>query len=405
MKYDFDERIDRTEAISIKWSKQLRKQMFDEVDIIPMGIADMDFKVSPAIARAVQNRASHETYGYGYPSEEYLQACVDWQKRRNNWEIQKDWIVYTPGVNMALVCAIEMYAEVGDRVIVQSPVYYPYYDYIEGTGRKIAYNPLVNKDDRYEINYEGLENLARDEKTKLMILCSPHNPVGRCWSYEELLKVGQICNKYHVMVAVDEIHSDLILQKEPFVPYATVSDQLAQNCIICTSPSKTFNLAGLLVSDIIIPNESIRLAFKKKMAPYYLWPGNFGAVAQIAAYNESEDWLEELLIYLRGNAEFLYQFTQARMPEVKCQVPQATYLAWMDFSAWKMSPRQLWDFMLHRARVAPDNGQVFGPNGEGDGFQRINFACPRAQLKEALERIADARDKLNMSSTLCSENN
>lgn len=182
MKYDFDERIDRTEAISIKWSKQLRKQMFDEVDIIPMGIADMDFKVSPAIARAVQNRASHETYGYGYPSEEYLQACVDWQKRRNNWEIQKDWIVYTPGVNMALVCAIEMYAEVGDRVIVQSPVYYPYYDYIEGTGRKIAYNPLVNKDGRYEINYEGLENLARDEKTKLMILCSPHNPVGRCWS-------------------------------------------------------------------------------------------------------------------------------------------------------------------------------------------------------------------------------
>lgn len=289
MKYDFDGRIDRTEAISIKWSKQLRKEMFDEVDIIPMGIADMDFKVSPAIARAVKTRASHETYGYGYPSDEYLQACVDWQKRRNNWEIQKDWIVFTPGVNMALVCAIEMYTEIGDQVIVQSPVYYPYYDYIEGTGREIAYNPLIRRGDRYEINFEELESLARDEKTKLMILCSPHNPVGRCWTREELLKIGQICNRHHVMVAVDEIHSDLILQKERFVPYATVSDQLAQNCIICTSPSKTFNLAGLLVSDIIIPNESIRTAFKKKMAPYYLWPGNFGAVAQIAAYNESED--------------------------------------------------------------------------------------------------------------------
>ncbi len=394
MEYDFEHPIDRSQTISIKWSKELRKQMFGDSDIIPMGIADMDFRVSPAIARAVQKRAKHDTYGYGFPSDEYLEACVNWQRRRNHWNIEKDWIVFTPGVNMALVCAIELYTDVGDNVIVQSPVYYPYYDYVEGTGRKIAYNALLNSDGRYEINFEQLEELARHPKTKLMILCSPHNPVGRCWTSEELSRIGEICLKNHVMVAVDEIHSDLILQENRFVPYATVSEELAQSCIICTSPSKTFNLAGLLVSDIIIPNEKIRGDFKKKMAPYYLWPGNFAAVAQIAAYNESEDWLEELLTYLRANALYVKEFIQERMPEVKYRVPEATYLGWLDFRAWNLSPEKLWEFMLHEAHVAPDNGKVFGPNAEGDGFMRLNFACPRVQLSEALNRIANARDRI-----------
>ena len=394
MEYDFEHPIDRSQTISIKWSKELRKQMFGDSDIIPMGIADMDFRVSPAIVRAVQKRAKHDTYGYGFPSDEYLEACVNWQRRRNHWNIEKDWIVFTPGVNMALVCAIELYTDVGDNVIVQSPVYYPYYDYVEGTGRKIAYNALLNSDGRYEINFEQLEELARHPKTKLMILCSPHNPVGRCWTSEELSRIGEICLKNHVMVAVDEIHSDLILQENRFVPYATVSEELAQSCIICTSPSKTFNLAGLLVSDIIIPNEKIRGDFKKKMAPYYLWPGNFAAVAQIAAYNESEDWLEELLTYLRANALYVKEFIQERMPEVKYRVPEATYLGWLDFRAWNLSPEKLWEFMLHEAHVAPDNGKVFGPNAEGDGFMRLNFACPRVQLSEALNRIANARDRI-----------
>ena len=394
MKYDFEHPIDRSQTISIKWSKELRKQMFGDSDIIPMGIADMDFRVSPAIARAVQKRAQHETYGYGFPSDEYLDACVNWQRRRNHWDIEKDWIVFTPGVNMALVCAIELYTDVGDSVIVQSPVYYPYYDYVEATGRKIAYNALLNSDGRYEINFEQLQELASHPKTKLMILCSPHNPVGRCWTREELSRIGEICLKNHVMIAVDEIHSDLILQENSFVPYATVAEELAQSSIICTSPSKTFNLAGLLVSDIIIPNKKIRSDFKKKMAPYYLWPGNFAAVAQIAAYNESEDWLEELLTYLRANALYVKEFIQKRMPEVKYCVPQATYLSWLDFRAWNLSPEKLWEFMLYEAHVAPDNGKVFGPNGEGDGFMRLNFACPRVQLSEALNRIADARDRV-----------
>ncbi len=390
MKYDFDEMIDRTQVISIKWSEEQRMQMFGEDDILPMGIADMDFKVSPAIAKAVQQRAAHETYGYAYPSERYLMSCVNWQKRRNNWKIQPDWIVFTPGVNMALVCAIEMYAEPGDNVIIQSPVYYPYYDYVKRTGRNTVINELINRDGHYEINFDELERLAQDPRTKVMLLCSPHNPVGRAWTKEELERIGRICIDNGVMIAVDEIHSDLVYAPHKHVPFATISEEFAENCIVCTSPSKTFNLAGLLVSDIIIPGEKIREAFKEKLQPYYLWPGNFGSAAQIAAYDESEDWLEELLIYLKGNAEFIDSFLKERLPEIGYRVPEATYLAWLDFRSLGLSDEELWDLMIHKAKVATDNGPMFGIGKEGYGFQRLNFACSRARLTEALERIEGA---------------
>ena len=393
MKYNFDRPIDRTREISIKWSPQLRRQMFGADDVIPMGIADMDFETAPAVAQAIQRRAEHRTYGYAYPSPEYLQACVDWQKRRNGLDIRPDWILYTPGVNMALVCGIELYTQPGDRVIVQSPVYYPYYDYIRRTGREVAFNPLVEREGRYEMDFDGLERLAKDPRTKFMILCSPDNPGGRCWTRQELERVGRICLEHGVMLAVDEIHGDLILNGQ-FVAYGTLEEELVQRCIICTSPSKTFNLAGLLVSDIIIPNDQIRAAFQEKLAPYYLWPGNFGAAAQIAAYDQGEDWLEQLLVYLRGNAQYIGEFIAQRMPRVKYRPPEATYLAWLDFRDYGIDRAQLWDFMCHKARVATDDGAKFGPNGEGDGFQRLNFACPRQQLTQALERIAQALDQL-----------
>ena len=393
MEYNFDRPIDRIREISIKWSPQLRRQMFGADDVIPMGIADMDFETAPAVAQAIRRRAEHRTYGYAYPSPDYLQACVDWQKRRNGWDIRTDWVLYTPGVNMALVCGIELYTQPGDRVNVQSPVYYPYYDYIRRTGREIAFDPLVEREGRYEMDFDALERLARDPRTRFMILCSPHNPVGRCWTRQELERVGRICLEHGVMLAVDEIHGDLILDGQ-FVAYGTLEEELVQRCIICTSPSKTFNLAGLLVSDIIIPNDQIRAAFQEKLAPYYLWPGNFGAAAQIAAYDQGEDWLEQLLVYLRGNAQYIGEFIAQRMPRVKYRPPEATYLAWLDFRDYGMDQAQLWDFMCHKARVATDDGAKFGPNGEGDGFQRLNFACPRQQLTQALERIAQALDQL-----------
>lgn len=390
MKYNFDDMIDRTKTISIKWAPEQVAQLYGETDIIPMGIADMDYKVSPAIAKAVRERACHETYGYSYAAPEYLQACVDWQKRRNGWDIQPEWIIYTPGVNMALVCALEMYTSPGDYVIIQSPVYYPYYDYVKKTGRNIALNPLVNHNGYYEINFEELELLAGNPKTKLMLLCSPHNPVGRVWTREELERIGRICIDNGVMLAVDEIHSDLVYAPNRHIPFASISQEFAEHCIICTSPSKTFNLAGLLVSDIIIPSDKIRAAFQLKMDPFYLWPGSFGSAAQIAAYNESEDWLEELLIYLKGNADYLSQFIASHMPSVNYRIPEATYLAWLDFRALGLTDEELWNCMIHKAKVGTDNGPMFGLGGEGSGFQRLNFACSRARLTEALERIAAA---------------
>ena len=390
MKYNFDHMIDRTQAVSIKWAPDQRMRMYGTTDVIPMGIADMDYKVAPVITQAVQERAAHGTYGYSYATEEYLMACVNWQKRRNNWDIRPDWINYTPGINMALVCAIEMYAQKEDNVIIQSPVYYPYYDYVTKTGRNVVLNPLVNADGHYEINFQELETLAKDPRTKIMLLCSPHNPVGRVWTRGELERIGRICIDNGVMIAVDEIHSDLVYAPNRHIPFAAVSEEFAQHCIICTSPSKTFNLAGLLVSDVIIPNDQIRAGFRQKMDPYYLWPGNFGTVAQIAAYNQGEDWLEELLVYLQGNARFMADFLAARLPQVKFCMPEATYLAWLDFRAFGLDKEALWNRMLHKARVATDNGPMFGLKGEGDGFQRLNFACSRARLEEALNRIADA---------------
>ncbi len=394
MKYDFDTMIDRSDSISIKWAYEKMDSMFGRHDVIPMGIADMDFKVSPAVAKAVQRRAASETYGYSYPSDDWLMACVNWQRRRNNWDIKPEWIVFTPGVNMGIVCAIEIWSQVGDNVIIQSPVYYPYYHYVEKTKRRMLLNPLVNHDGRYEVNYEELEALAKDPKTKVMLLCSPHNPVGRAWSREELEKIGRICIDNGVKLAVDEIHSDLILPPNKHVPFASISEEFARNCIICTSPSKTFNLAGLLVSDIIIPDDATRAVYQERMDPYYLWPGCFGATAQIAAYNESEEWLEELRVYLKGNAEFLADFLAKRMPLVKFRIPEATYLAWLDFRALGMSDEELWDFMINKARVATDNGPMFGITNEGSGFQRLNFAVSRARLTEALERIAAVYDEV-----------
>ena len=390
MQYDFDRPIDRTRDISIKWSPQLRREMYGEADILPMGIADMDFPTAPAVARAVQARAAHETYGYGYLAPEFLDACVRWQRERHGWDIRPDWIIYTPGVNMALVCALEMYTQPGEGVIIQSPVYYPYYDYVNGTGRKLVLNPLVNREGRYEMDFAHLEELAADPHNKLMLLCSPHNPVGRAWTRAELERVGRICLDHGVMLAVDEIHADLVLPPNRHIPFASLSPELAQHCIICTSPSKTFNLAGLLVSDIIIPSDEIRAAFRKKMAPYYLWPGNFGTAAQIAAYTEGGPWLDQLLDYLAGNARYIADFLAQALPWVKYRIPEATYLAWLDCRDLGLAPEALWDRMLHRAKVAPDNGVLFGPQGEGDGFLRLNFACPRAQLQEALTRMAGA---------------
>lgn len=390
MKYDFNQMLDRESTISSKWSKEARISWFGKEDIIPMGIADMDLASAPAVVDAIKKRAEHPTYGYGYPSKEFNESVAAWQKKRNGWDVKPEWNVYTPGVNMAIMSAIEMTCEPGDRVIVQDPVYYPYHDFVKSAGCSFAHNSLVNNDGYYEINFEQLEEQAKDPRTKAIIFCSPQNPTGRCWTKEEIERLGRICIDNNVLVIADEIHSDLVLPPNKHVVFAKISEEFANNSIICTSPSKTFNLAGLLISDIIIPNDELRAKFVKKLSPYYLWPGTFGTVAQLAAYKDGDEWLDALLEHLKSNSEYIEEFLAENLPKIKYKKPEATYLAWLDFKEYGYTTDELDNKLLNEACLALDFGAKFGLNGEGDGFARMNFAVPRPLLEEALERLKKA---------------
>nr|WP_315019877.1 MalY/PatB family protein [uncultured Aminipila sp.] len=385
MKYDFDEVIERRGTDSIKWAPKLLKENFGEEECIPMWIADMDFFAAQPIRDAIIARAQHGIFGYGHKSGEFLEAAVNWQKKRNGWEIKKEWILFTPGIIPALSFIVETFCNRGDKVIIQSPVYYPFTNIINNNGCHIANNPLILNNGKYEMNFSELEELAQDSRTKLMILCSPHNPVGRVWTEDELKRLGEICIRNNVLVVTDEIHSDLIYPPNRHIPFGKISEEFKMNSIICTSPSKTFNLAGLQLSNIIIPNERIRLELNNKLLTIDIDPGSFASVAQIAAYNQGEEWLEELLVYLQNNLDFIDRFINEQMPRVKLIKPEATYLAWLDFSDYGLTYQELQALMQKKAKVALDDGYIFGAGGEQ--FQRINFACPRAILEKALENI------------------
>ncbi|MGE6226479.1 MalY/PatB family protein [Paenibacillus chitinolyticus] len=321
----------------------------------------------------------------GHKSDEFLEAVVNWQQKRNGWNIKKEWILFTPGIIPALNFIVETFCNPGDKVIIQTPVYYPFANIIKNNGCQIANNQLIRNNGRYEINFDEFEKIAQDSRTKLFFLCSPHNPVGRVWTSEELQRMGEICLKNHVLVIADEIHSDLVYKRNSFVTFGKIAEQLKMNAIICTSPSKTFNLAGLHVSNIIIPNDRVRTELEHKLASIDIDPSSFASVAQIAAYNEGEEWLEQLLVYLQGNLDFITKFLEEHLPKVTMLVPEATYLAWLDFSAYNLSDRKLQELMRKRANVALDEGYIFGTGGER--FQRVNFACPRSVLQQALERL------------------
>ena len=392
MKYDFDEIIERRGTDSIKWSKKLLKENFGEEECIPMWIADMDFLAAKPIREAIMERAHHGIFGYGHKSEEFLEAAVNWQKKRNGWDIEPEWLLFTPGIIPALSFIVETFCNRGDKVLIQSPVYYPFANIIKDNGCHVVNNPLILNNGKYEINFSELEELAQDSRVKLMILCSPHNPVGRVWTEEELKRLGEICIKNNVLVVADEIHSDLIYKPNRHIPFGKISEEFKMNSIICTSPSKTFNLAGLQVSNIIIPNKRIRRELNNKLKTIDIDPGSFASVAQIAAYNHGEEWLEQLLVYLRDNLDFIDQYIKKYMPGVRLIKPEATYLAWLDFSSYGLSDHELQELMQKKAKVALDDGTIFGAGGEQ--FQRINFACPRSILEKALESMAKCLNEI-----------
>ena len=390
MVYDFETIIDRTSKNSAKWT--LMKRITGLDDLIPLWVADMDFKAPPEVVEALKERAAHPIYGYTVPTEGYHNGLINWMDKRHGWSgVEKDWILYTPGVVAGFSIAIQAYSQPGDKVVIQPPVYYPFKNQILGTGRQVIENPLKIVDGYYEMDFEDLAEKI-DERTKMIILCSPHNPVSRVWKREELEKLVEVCEEKDILIVSDEIHNDLILGEIKHTPTAIISEEAMQRTVTLVAPSKTFNLAGLTNANAIIPNRKLREAFRSQASKGSGHSNIFGMVAQDAAYNKGEAWLEELLTYLRGNLKYLEGFIAEKIPGLKLYPLEGTYLAWVDCTSLGMNDEELNEFMLKKAKLWLDEGTLFGTGGSM--FMRINLACPRSLLKQALESLEKAVNAL-----------
>lgn len=389
-RYNFDEVIERRNTGSLKWDAL--KERFGTEDLLPLWVADMDFRAPEPIIEALTERAKHGIYGYSTFLPPYFDSVINWYSRRYGWNLKREWIVNTPGVVPAINFTVQGFTSPGDRVIIQPPVYYPFFEAIESNGREVLHNPLKYVNGRYEMDFEDLEKKASDPRAKLMILCSPQNPVGRVWSKEELTRVGEICRANDVLVFADEIHSDLTYPGVEFTNFASISDELADISITGTSATKTFNLAGIKLSNIIIPNPEVRATFEKSVATMgRFMPNSFATTAIQTAYDRCEDWLIQLMDYLKENLEFMKGHLRENLPRVKVIEPEGTYLCWLDFRDIERDPKKLETLMQKDARVALDEGYIFSVGG--DGFERINLASPRSMLKQALDQITEAVKK------------
>lgn len=386
MSHLFDEIIERKNTDSLKWD--YCRERFGRADILPMWVADMDFKSPAPITQAIIRRAEHGIFGYTEVTERLLNAFAGWVKRRHNWLIDNRWIVHSPGVVTSVNTAILAFTQPGDRVLIQTPVYYPFYSSVRDNERELAVNPLRNNDGYYEIDFTDLEKKLADN-VKLMIFCSPHNPIGRVWKLDELEEVLRLCRKYDVIVVSDEIHSDLVFRGHKHIPIASLSEEASKSCITLMSPTKTFNIAGLSMSTAVIPDKELRRKFTNTLNKNGANMLNiFGLAAAEAAYAQCEKWLEELLVYLEGNLDMLVEYFSNNVPQIKVIRPEATYLAWLDCNELPVAGDKLKEFFTNKAGVGLNDGITFGK--EGYGFQRINFACPRSLLTEGLDRIRKA---------------
>lgn len=382
----FDEIIDRLGTNSVKWDA--RERIFGSGDVLPLWVADMDLPCPPEVVQAIEARAKHPIYGYPGDNGALFEAAKGWVARRFGAEVDTDWMVAIPGVVPGIQVAINAFTKPGDKVIIQPPVYPPFFSTSEELGRRIVENPLKRVDGKYVMDFDDLRKKI-DQRTKLFVLCSPHNPIGQVWSREDLLQLGEICAEKGIMIIADEIHSDLVYEKGAHTPFYTLSEQLANQSVTFISGSKTFNLAGLFTSIAIIKNRKLRNEFRvtaNKMGLNHI--NLFGIVASTAAYNHGDQWLDELLDYLHENAVMIRHFLSERIPEIKMTIPEATYLAWLDFRELGLYGQELRNFLIREAKVGLNDGFQFGK--QGDGFCRMNFGCPRSVLKEALQRIEKA---------------
>jgi len=391
MKYNFDTIIARENTDCVKYD--LRKAFFGKEDVQPLWVADMDFETPDFIREAVIKRAMHPIYGYTFRSDSFSNCVINWMKIRHKWEIKKDWVSFSPGVVPALNMAVLAFTNPGDKVIVQPPVYFPFFSAVKNHGRELVYNQLLENNGKYEMDFEGLESQI-DEKTKLLLLCHPHNPVGRLWTTNELERLVDICSRKNIIIVSDEIHSDLMLNGNVHVPLASISEKAAEISITCIAPSKTFNLAGLGTSALIISNPEHKKKYEKILEDVHVGMGNlFGIVSTEAAYNNGEEWLKQLLGYLNENYSILTKFFEDRIPKIKVIPAEATYLIWLDCRGLGLKGKELRSFVIEKAGLGLNDGPSFGPGGEG--FQRINIALPKSELIKALERLEKAVKGLN----------
>ena len=393
MAYNFDKIVDRRGTNCTKWDTRpqrkppLRGEALD--GLLPMWIADMDFEVAPEITQALVERAKHGVFGYTDVPDSCYEAIISWEERRHGWRVEREWIRFTPGAVAAAHLAVQALCQPGDKVIIQPPVYYPFYRTAENNGTRLLFNPLHLDGDRYMMDFEGFERCAADPRVSLLILCSPHNPVGRVWNREELTALGEICQRHGVRVFADELHCDLLMPGHRHTPFASLTEGCRGNSITVIAPSKTFNLAGLQATVAVIPDPALRQQFDNVLARNSLTRLNLFAITALeAAYTHGERWLDEALAYIKGNYDLLAKGLKERLPQVRTMPMEGTYLAWLDFRAVEPDAAKLQRRMLTEAKLWLDEGYIFGP--EGAGFERVALACPRSYVEDAVARMAQA---------------
>ena len=389
MKYNFDEIVNRENTDSVKYD--LRKVIFEKEDVIPMWVADMDFKTPDFIINAIKERLNHEVFGYSFRSKSYFESIINWLKRRHKWEVQEKWISFSPGIVPAINMAVMAYTKSGDKIIVQAPVYFPFFSAIENNDRVLVENQLELINNRYCIDFNDLEKKLKE--AKMIILSNPHNPGGSVWTKDELKRLGDLCVQNNVIILSDEIHADLVFKEFKFTPLATVSEEIADCTVTFIAPSKTFNLAALATSSLICSNKELKDKYDKVLDTIHIGMGNvFGAVASEAAYNFGDEWLDQLMEYLSGNLDYLDHYLKENIPQIKMMRPEGTYLVWLDCSGLSLTDEELKNFIIQNAGLGLNHGTMFGTGGEG--FMRINIACPKQTITDALTRLENAVNKL-----------
>lgn len=380
MKYDFDEVISRRGTLSYKWDSAT------DAEVLPLWVADMDFRTSPAIIEALQRRVAHGIFGYTRVPDAYYQAVTNWFARRHGWNIQREWMIYTSGVVPAVSAVIKALTVPGDKVLVQTPVYNCFFSSIRNNGCTLAASPLLRIGNTWQMDFEDLERKASDPDVKVFLLCNPHNPVGRVWTREELLKAGEICSRHGVTVVSDEIHCELVYPGHAYTPFASISGDFSARAIVCISPSKAFNIAGLQIANIVVPDEEVRRKIDKAININEVCDVNpFGVTATIAAYTEGEEWLDRLLVYLQTNYKWMQDYCRTHLPDFPISDLEGTYLVWMDCSILHKTSDVLEQELLDESKLWLNAGTMYG--AEGEGFMRWNIACPRSVLAEGLERF------------------